>query len=426
MSEILDFYQQQAKARLSTLPWLAQLQTKAIMDLQHQGFPTRHDEDWKYTRTDALLKHSFLPVTTHAALSQSSDETIQFDLPVQHSILIKNGLVCTNGSRTKELPQGVLVLSLSDALIHHSELLKKHLGTVLTQKHGFHYLNTALIQSGVVIYIPDGVILDEPIVLSHVHTQNDQATYLRHLIIAGSGSRATVLEDYQGIPGCSYLTNTVTEVLVGAQAQLTHYKIQRESKSAYHLGHLSVRQFAESEFATHSLSLGGQWVRSDTSVYLQEEKAHALMNGIYAPTEGQHIDHHTTVRHLVPQCRSEQDYKGILKGDSRAVFNGKVFVAKGAQHSDATQQNKNLLLSTNAEVDSKPQLEIFADDVLCSHGATVGQLDEDALFYLATRGIDRVEASHYLIHAFANDNLRLLPHRKLAEYLGHLLTKQLR
>uniref|UniRef100_UPI00260D9DA4 Fe-S cluster assembly protein SufD n=1 Tax=uncultured Legionella sp. TaxID=210934 RepID=UPI00260D9DA4 len=198
-----------------------------------------------------------------------------------------------------------------------------------------------------------------------------------------------------------------------------------ESKSAYHLGHIAVKQEESSQFASHSLSLGGKLVRSDLSLYLQEERAHCLMNGIYAPAEGQHVDHHTTVHHLVPECSSEQDYKGILTGHSRAVFNGKVIVAKDAQHTDAKQQNKNLLLSANAEIDTKPQLEIFADDVVCSHGATVGQLDEEALFYLATRGIGRLDASRYLIHAFAQNNLRLIPHRDLADWMGQLLTQQL-
>ncbi|KTD14568.1 component of SufBCD complex [Legionella gratiana] len=425
MSEILDFYQQQAKTSLSTLPWLAQLQTKALRDLHRRGFPTRNDEDWKYTRVDALLNHSFLPASSLDSTAQSWGKETKFDLPIDQHMLIQNGVFSSNDQVTKDLPKGVVVLPLSVAFTQHPELLKSYLGTILKQEHGFHYLNTAMIRCGVMIYIPEGVILEEPIVLSHVQTHRNQAVYLRHLIIAEANSRVTVIEDYQGLPDCSYLTNTVTEILVGAHAQLTHYTIQRESKSAYHLGHLAVKQLAGSEFANHSLSLGGQWVRSDISLYLYEEKAYALMNGIYAPAEGQHVDHHTTVQHLVPNCRSEQDYKGILTGRSRAVFNGKVFVAKDAQHTDAKQQNKNLLLSANAEVDTKPQLEIFADDVLCSHGATVGQLDEEALFYLATRGIDRLEASHYLIHAFASDNLRLIPHRKLADYMGHLLTTQL-
>lgn len=425
MSEILDFYQQQAKANLSSIPWLAQLQSQALMDLNRFGFPTRHDEDWKYTSVDTLLQQSFACFADVASATEVHSHELHSDLPVKQQLLIQNGLISGMGLLAEILPAGVLVLPLSDALIRYPELLQAYLGTILKQEHGFHFLNTAMIHCGVFIYIPEGVKVAEPIVLTHVQEQINQAVHLRHLIVAEANSQATIIEEYQGLKNCCYLTNTITEIFVGVGAKMTHCKIQRESKSAYHVGHLSVKQSAYSEFANHSLSVGGQWVRSDISLYLQEEKAHALMNGIYAPAEGQHVDHHTTVQHLVPNCSSEQDYKGILTGRSRAVFNGKVIVAKNAQHTDAKQQNKNLLLSANAEVDTKPQLEIFADDVLCSHGATVGQLDEEALFYLATRGIDRLEASHYLIHAFARDNLRLIPHRQLADYMGHLLTKQL-
>ncbi|WP_392538794.1 Fe-S cluster assembly protein SufD [Legionella sp. 227] len=429
MSEILDFYQQRAKASFSTLPWLAQLQTKALNDLSQQGFPTRHDENWKYTSVDALLNQPFMRSDAAEPSQDSGDiaynQAMSSDLPIKQNLLVLNGLISGEQQLAQALPKGVLVLPLTVALTQHPELLKPYLGTILKQEHGFHFLNTAMIHCGVVIYIPAGVVIDEPIALTHIQNRMNQAVYLRHLIIAEANSQATIIEDYQGLADCCYLTNKVTEVVVGAGAKLTHCTIQRESKSAFHVGHLSVKQLAGSEFANHSLSLGGQWVRSDISLYLQEEKAHSLMNGIYAPAEGQHVDHHTTVQHLVPCCSSEQDYKGILMGRSRAVFNGKVIVAQEAQHTDAKQQNKNLLLSANAEVDTKPQLEIFADDVLCSHGATVGQLDEEALFYLATRGIDRLEASHYLIHAFASDNLRLIPHRQLADYMGHLLTQQL-
>jgi len=419
MNDILDFYQQQAKTGLSSLPWLAQLQSKALTDLSRHGFPTRHDEEWKYSSVDALLKQPF------ASTNQSSDHQVISDLPITQQVVIHNGQVSGIEELAKTLPKGVVVLPLAVALTQHAELLKPYLGTILHQEHGFHFLNTAMIHCGVFIYIPAGVCIDEPIALTHVQDQLNQAVHLRHLIIAEAKSQAVVIEDYQGAEECCYLTNTVTEVYLGADAKLTHCKIQRESKAAYHVGHLSVKQGKHSDFANHSLSLGGKWVRSDISLYLQEEKSHCLMNGIYAPGEGQHVDHHTTVHHLVPNCSSEQDYKGILTGRSRAVFNGKVIVAKDAQHTDAKQQNKNLVLSANAEIDTKPQLEIFADDVLCSHGATVGQLDEDALFYLATRGIDRIEASHYLIHAFARDNLRLIPHNQLADLMSHLLTQQL-
>lgn len=421
MNEILDFYQQQAAASLSTTPWLAQLQTKALTNLNRRGFPARHDEEWKYTNVDALLKQSFTQYKRDAVAVSPQVA----DLPIAQQVLIHNGLISGIEQVAKAMPAGVLVLPLASALTSHAALVQAHLGHSLNEEHGFHFLNTAMIHCGVFIYIPKGVCVDEPIALTHVQDQANQAVHLRHLIIAEADSQASIIEDYQGVEGTCYLTNVVTEVFLGAHAKLTHYKLQRESKMAYHLGHVSVKQGASSDFANHSLSLGGKCVRSDLSLYLQEEKAHCLMNGIYAPAEGQHVDHHTTVHHLVPNCTSEQDYKGILTGRSRAVFNGKVIVAKDAQHTNAKQQNKNLVLTANAEVDTKPQLEIFADDVQCSHGATVGQLDEEALFYLATRGIGRVEASHYLIHAFAQDNLRLIPQAKLAEVMGHLLIQQL-
>lgn len=420
MNEILDLYHDQAKTRSSTIPWLAAMQSKALVELKQHGFPTRQDEDWKYTLVDALLKQSF-----ELKQAQNINTPVVSDIPVKHQIMIHNGVISDTKELSGQLPAGVLILPLAIALTEHADLVKSYLGTGLHQEHGFHFLNTAMIQCGVFLYVPKGVCIDEPIVLSHIQDQMNQAVHLRHVIIAEADSQVTVIEEYRGEREMSYFTNTATEVFAASKAQVTHYKIQCEGKSAFHIGHLSVKQSAHSTFSSHSLSLGGTLVRSDISIYLQEPNAQCLMNGIYAPTEGQHVDHHTTVYHLVPDCQSNQDYKGILSGRSRAVFNGKVIVAKDAQHTNANQQNKNLLLSANAEIDTKPQLEIFADDVLCSHGATVGQLDEDALFYLATRGIGRAEAAHYLIHAFAQDNIRMVPHRELADWMGHLLTQQL-
>lgn len=421
MNEMLDFYQQQALAMTSTTPWLAQMQNHALEAFNRQGFPTRHHEEWKYTSLDSLLKQAFTSgiVTSHDRLECSTD------LPVQHSVLIHNGLMAHEPDWMNHLPKGVLLMPLSLALMTHEDLIKSYLGTVLHQEHAFHALNTAMIHNGIFLYVPEGVCIEEPIALVHQHDEAFQAVHLRHVIIAGAKSKATVIEMYQGEASCCYFTNTVTELSLGEGAQLTHYKIQRESKNAYHIGHVAAKLEADSEFSSHSLSLGGKLVRSDLTIDLKAEGARCLMNGIYAPGEGQHVDHHTLVSHLVPYCTSEQDYKGVLTGRSRAVFNGKVIVAKDAQHTDAKQQNKNLLLSSQAEIDTKPQLEIFADDVLCSHGATVGQLDEDALFFFATRGIGRAEASQYLIQAFAKDNLKRIPHSQLAEWMGTLLMQQL-
>lgn len=421
MSEILGFYDQQAKTRLSKINWVAQLQTKALTNLQRRGFPTRHHEEWKYTLVEPILSQSFVPHTLAAASStvQSSD------IPVTQQISIHNGVVSSLGDWVKSLPKGVLILPLSQALISHADLVKPYLGQILKQEHGFHFLNTAMLQTGVFIYIPEGVCIKDPIALTHFQDQMQQAVNLRHLILAEKDSQLSLIEEYAGAENTTYFTNSISEIHLGAGSQVEHFKIQRESKTAYHIGHVVVKQSEHSQFSSHSLSLGGKLVRSDVSIDLQEEHSACLMNGIYAPGEGQHVDHHTIVQHLVPNCRSDQDYKGVLKGHARAVFNGKVIVAKDAQHSDAKQQNKNLLLSANSEVDTKPQLEIFADDVLCSHGATVGQLDEEAIFYLATRGISRDEAAHYLIQAFSNDNLRLISNRELAEWMNSLLTQQL-
>lgn len=422
MSEVLDFYQQQAQKEISNIPWLAELQGKALRELASCGFPNRHQEEWKYTLVDDLLRQRF-----ECSKSQETvNEVVSLGLPFELSLSIINGQTQVNETLAGQLPAGVLVLSLAEGLTKHSEKIKPYLGKALHHEHGFQALNTAMLGSGAFIYLPAGVQLRQPIVLSYRQDQTNQALYNRCLIIAEEGSEATIIEDYYGPDTCNYFTNTVTEVFTEAQAKLEHFKIQREGKAAYHIGHLSVRQAKGSQFNSHSLSLGGKLVRSDLSVSLQEEEARCLLNGIYAPNEGQHIDHHTTVHHLVPHCQSEQDYKGILKGRSRAVFNGKVIVAKDAQHTEAKQNNKNLLLSAQAEIDTKPQLEIFADDVVCTHGATVGQLDVEALFYLATRGIDQWEARSYLVQAFAADNLRLVPNKALADWIAALLNEQLR
>lgn len=420
MSVILEFYQQQSKACLSSIPWLEKLQTQALAAFSEKGFPTRKDEDWKYTPVDFLQQQTFAQADT-----LNSNQTLEIsDFPEPDHVLLSNNSISGIAELASQLPQGVLVLPLSEALIQHADLIKPYLGSVIHEEHGFHFLNTAMIHLGVFIYVPAGVCVDKLIVLSHFQDQTNQALHLRHLIVLGEKSEANVVEDYRGDEAICYLTNTLTEIHLADYAKLTHYKIQRESKAAYHLGHIAVKQQAHSQFASHSFSFGGKLVRSDIGINLEAEHAFCLMNGIYAPTEGQHMDHHTTVNHLVPDCKSEQDYKGILKGKSRGVFNGKVKVAKDAQHTDAKQQNKNILLSANAEINTKPQLEIFADDVVCSHGATVGQLDEEALFYLATRGIDKAEAANYLIHAFSQDNVTLIPHKKLAEWVASLIAQQ--
>lgn len=422
MSELLNFYQQQASVRFSNIPWLLQLQEKALADFTRMGFPARRHEDWKYTVVDSFLQERFENEQS-TTINEATHTLPGLPVPVDHhSITLINGVVASTDALAASLPPGVVVQSLSQALVSHAEKIKPYLSRILQQQHGFHALNTAMLDCGLFIYVPAGVHLTVPLVLSHWQDKANQATYVRHLVLLDEGSSARIIEDYQGDEHRCYFTNTITEAHLASRARLTHYKIQRESKLAYHVGHLAVKQEADSQFDSHSFSMGGKLVRSDITIGLDEPGAKCLMNGIYTPADLQHMDHHTIVTHEAPNCHSEQDYKGILSGQSRAVFNGRVIVAKGAQHTEAKQQNKNLLLSKTTEIDTKPQLEIFADDVVCTHGATVGQLDEEALFYLATRGIGRAEATRYLVQAFAVENLRKLADVELAEWVGTLLT----
>lgn len=417
MSDIVTHYQQQALDDVSPTPWLARLQENARADFERLGFPTRRHEEWKYTALDAFLKQRF------AIGGVTEYEPPASDIPVGLKIHLYNGKVINAESLRSDLPAGVIVEPITQALLKHADKLEHYLGHILPHEHAFQALNTAMLQSGLLVYIPEGVQLHEPLVFIHRQDQDNQAVYTRHVVLAQAGSRVTVIEDYQGADDCTYFTNTMTEIYAASKAHVTHYKIQRESKQAYHIAHLATLQDHGSEVSSHSLSLGGKLVRSDVSMRLREPFARGLLNGIYAPGHGQHIDHHTVVYHDVPDCESDQDYKGIMAGGSRAVFNGKVIVAKDAQHTAAKQQNKNLLLAENAEVDTKPQLEIYADDVVCTHGATVGQLDEEALFYFATRGIDTPEASQYLIQAFTAENLARIEDQKLSKWMGQLITQ---
>lgn len=420
MSERLSVYSNDARARISSVPWLSYLQEEALAEVMRLGFPSRYHEDWKYTSPDAFLAELFLSHTPPSTTSPTEVPSLPF---VEAPIVLCQGQV--QGPLNLGLPAGVVVLPWSEALLAHAEKIKPYLSRLLEVKHGFHALNTAMLRDGLFIYVPAGVRVDAPIVLSHWQAEDHGAVYLRHLVVADEGSSLTLIEDYCGDENTCYFTNTITEIHVGAQASVTHVKLQRESKKAYHVGQLSVKQAGASHFDSHSFSVGGQWVRSDINIDFYEPRASARMNGIYAPGDGQHMDHHTVVTHAVPACHSEQDYKGMLSGHSRAVFNGRVVVLKDAVQTEAKQQNKNLLLSTKAEIDTKPELNIFADDVVCTHGATVGHLDEDALFYLASRGIPRMDANRYLVLAFASENLRLFSTFGLMDWLSTLLNEQL-
>ncbi|PJD92788.1 MAG: Fe-S cluster assembly protein SufD [Legionella sp.] len=424
-----NFYQDAAAQVRSDLPLLRALQQQGLADFSRLGFPGRRDEDWRYTSVNGFLKHAFRQTSCSSKGDLDSLTTVitnkQADVPWGHKIAYVDGVLMGLDALRAGLPPGVLVMPIVEAMRDHPTKITPYLNQILHVNHGFQAQNTAMLQLGLFVYVPENICISEPILMTHWQTHAEQAMYLRHVIVAESGAQLTVIEDYQGDSAANYYTNTISEVYVGPKALLKHYKIQRESRLAYHVGHLAAKLAAQSHLDSHVLSLGGQWARSDVWIKMTEPQANCQLNGMYALNDQQHMDHHTWVYHDVADCTSAQDYKGILTGKSRGVFNGQVHVAQDAQRTIARQQNKNLLLSQHAEIDTKPQLDIAADDVQCTHGATVGQLDEDALFYFATRGIDETEATRYLIQAFVVENLKAIEHDALSAWMSVLLNQHL-
>jgi Fe-S cluster assembly protein SufD len=361
-------------------PAVQRLRRAAIASFGEIGFPSERHEDWKFTNLAPYLRTSFLLSPTGGARS-----TIE------------------SGS----LPAGVLVMKLDEALEKHPELVERHLGQHADFKsHPFVALNTAFWRDGAFVYVPPDVVVEEPIRLTHqTAPDNEDVQYLHYrrvLLVLGRCSQATVVEEFDGSGG-AYAINTVSEVVLEDGAHLDHYKVQEESPVAFHLACTKVTLSRDSNLSTQYIGLGGRLVRNEVRILFTGENAEATVNGLYRATGTQHADNHTVIDHAKPHCASHELYKGILDGKARGVFNGKIYVRQDAQKTDAKQTNQTLLLSANATINTKPQLEIFADDVKCTHGATVGQLDDEQLFYLRTRGIALTEARNMLTVAFAND-----------------------
>jgi Fe-S cluster assembly protein SufD len=360
--------------------WLAERRRDGLERFAAAGFPSRRDEAWKYTDLKLVSRRSFA-VLPGGPLEVPAIEGL--DCPA---------LVFVNGqlAGAQHLPAGVAVMSLADAIAMDHPACRELLGTVADpSRHRFAALATALFRDGVLIDLAPGTVLATPLRLVFLAGGGQQPVLdcPRVLLRAGANSSATLIEHYAPAPGES-LSLAVTEVVLGPGAQLEHYRLQEGSTESFHLGTLAVRLERDARLESHNLSVGGRIARLDLDVDLAGQGAHAGLNGLYVVRERQHADSHVRVDHAVPRCTSDLLYRGVLAGKSRAVFNGKVIVHPGAAGTDARQSNSNLLLSPEAEVDTKPELEIYADDVKCAHGATTGQLDANALFYLRSRGVD--------------------------------------
>jgi len=379
--------------------FLAERRRRAAASLAERGLPTRSWEEWRFTDVSRLAEAQWTVAERALELPPVDDRP----LGDAHRLVVVDGWLEPALSRLQGLPEGVFAGSLADAAARRPELVEPHLARhAALADHPFVALNTAQFRDGVLLWIGAGTVVDRPIELQLVARKHERPTMAlpRVLIVAGRGSQASVVVSSAG-GGADTLTCPVTEVVLEDGAVLDHYSVVDDDHSATHISALEVRQGRDSSFRSGVFALGGGLVRSDLAVTLGGTGADATLNGLYLTSGRQHVDSHLLVRHSAPSCTSRQLYKGILDASSRAVFNGRIVVDKGAQKTDARQSNRNLLLSSAALVQSNPQLEILADDVRCTHGSTIGRLDEDAVFYLRSRGLDRAAAESLLTWAFA-------------------------
>lgn len=418
-----------------TLPaWVLRHRESAMDRFERIGLPTTDAEDWKYTNVAPIARTAFAPVAAGSGGEVSAETVAAFIAPEAASRLVfVNGVYRADFSSVENLPEGVVVADLTAAFAgEHEFLMRSHFARPCeAETDGFCVLNSAFLRQGALIYVPKGVQVGAPIQLLFLAVDAPQAPAVlpRVLVVAERESAATIIESYVSPDESLSFTNAVVEVFVGDNARLTHYKVQRESERAFHIATTSAELGRSAVYDLTTITLGAQLSRHGLNIKLAHEGAECWADGLYLVGTGQHADTHSLIDHASPHCTSHQLYKGILDGKSRAVFNGKVFVHRDAQKTDAMQSNKNLLLSNEARVDTKPQLEIFADDVKCAHGATVGQLEEEELFYLISRGLHTDLARNLLTYGFAEELVEKIKiesiKRQLDEAILHRLHARL-
>jgi Fe-S cluster assembly protein SufD len=366
--------------------WLQDLRDHAASRFVELGLPTVRDEEWRFTNVAPIASTEFRPAPAVRLDAEALNGFLYADAPFR--LVIVNGRFAPELSRTAGLPTGMRFGSLAAAAIEHADVVGRYLGQLAdASTRAFAALNTAFVHDGAYVFIPDGVVLEQPLQLLFL-SAGDGATisHPRALVVAGDRSESRIVETYVSAPGVTHFSNAVTEIAAGEGAIIDHYKVEEESVDAFHIASMHIH-------AARAIAV------------LDGEGAEATLNGLYLADGDRLVDTHTTIDHAKPHCPSHEVYKGILGGNARAVFNGKIIVRQDAQKTDAKQTNRALLLSDHATINTKPQLEIFADDVKCTHGAAIGQLDEDALFYLRARGLTFAEARDLLIHAFAGEIL---------------------
>ena len=403
------------------------LRKEALNRFSQLEFPTQKDEEWKYTNISPLLKHNFVPSSEKVSVGKEFVKSKLFDETALNLIVFVNGYFADEHSDLENLPRGVVAGSLSEAIKNNSPLIEKHFTKYADHQNNiFTALSTAYTDNGAFIYVPDGKIVEDPIHIIYITSSDDNKIIIqpRNLFIAGKNSQVTIIEHYVSTEESIYFTNAVTEIVANESSVVDHIKLQEESINAFHIARMEVNQERNSNFSSHSISIGAQLTRNDFNSRFNAEGSECTLNGLFMIEGNQLFDAHTLIDHAMPHCNSHEHYKGILNDKSRGVFNGKVIVRPDAQKTNAFQENNNILLSNNALVNTKPQLEIFADDVKCSHGATIGQLDEEARFYLKSRGIGEEASRAILLHAFASDVVTSIKTESLRNYLEKIITER--
>lgn len=403
--------------------WLSRLRTQAIADFSSVGFPTTQLEEWKYTPTHSILSVPFCLSSTVSSGSLEFVTKTGLDLDGLQKIVFLNGRYSKDLSTLSGFPQGISVKSLSDTIKENGDLIRDHLGADSSSgQNGFSLLNTAFFQDGLFLHLSRGSTIKEPLYLLFTQSIDERNVvfYPRSLIVLEDGASVTLVECSTGKG--SYFNNSVSQIFLGERASLTHIKLQVEGKDACHIASIKVHQSTRSSYASHYVSFGGRLVRNEITAQLEGEYCNTTLNGLFVATRNQHMDNQTLVDHQKPFGTSRQLYKGILGDSATGVFNGRIHVKKDAQKTDAVQGSKNLLLSEQATINTKPHLEIYADDVKCNHGAAIGCLEKEALYYLRSRGIPEEAARTMLISAFASEVIDQVPRAELHSFIKSQLS----
>lgn len=423
-----QFSQQRDRLPGQQWSWLRHLREEALAAFLAGGFPNQRQEEWKYTSVAAIAQSRFAlaAATIDADLERHiAGQIAALALPGTRRLVFIDGRYAPSCSDLGALPAGVTIASLAACLEQPSVLLHAWLEPQAPYASAFMALNTACLADGAYIELAAGAVLAEPLHLLFIAASDERVTHSRTLLRAAEGSRACLIEQHVALGAHRYFSNVATELRLGPGAQIEHHKLQDESMDAFHIATTRADLAADSQLLSSAFAFGGALARTDLNVELSGIGASCSLDGLYLADGHRHLDQHTRIDHRRPRGSSRELYKGVLAGAGRAVFNGKVIVQPAAQQSDAAQSNRNLLLSDQAEIDTKPQLEIWADDVKCSHGATVGQLDEEQIFYLRSRGVGEAAARALLTHAFAAEMLARLGLAPLRERLDALLRERL-